>query len=89
MLIGHVTPYNSPYDATIQVMQQALARNAASAADALHQAQAQLCAMMQRQALVLSFIDAFWLLAVIFAGMLALVLLLRKPDPGSTGLSAH
>jgi DHA2 family multidrug resistance protein len=89
VLIGHVTPYTSPYDTTIQAMQQAIGRNAASAADVLHQAQAQLYAMVQRQALVLSYIDAFWLLAVIFAAMLPLVLLLRKPDPGGTGLSAH
>ena len=82
VLVGHVTPYSSPYDTTIQAMQQALGRNAASAADALHQAQAQLYAMVQRQALVLSYIDAFWLLAVIFAALVPLVLLLRKPDPG-------
>jgi MFS transporter, DHA2 family, multidrug resistance protein len=89
VLIGHVTPYTNQYDTTIQAMQQALTRNAASAADALHQAQAQLYAMLQRQALVLSYIDAFWLLAVIFAAMLPLVLMLRKPDRGGTGLSAH
>jgi DHA2 family multidrug resistance protein len=89
VLVGHVTPYSSPYDTTIQAMQQALGRNAANAADALHQAQAQLYAMVQRQALVLSYIDAFWLLAVIFAALVPLVFLLRKPDPGGTGISAH
>jgi MFS transporter, DHA2 family, multidrug resistance protein len=89
VLVGHVTPYSSPYDATIQGMQQALGRNAANAADALHQAQAQLYAIVQRQALVLSYIDAFWLLAVIFAALVPLVLLLRKPDPGGAGVSAH
>jgi DHA2 family multidrug resistance protein len=89
VLIGHVTPYSSQYDSTIQAMQQALARNAASAADALHQAQAQLYAVVQRQALVLSYIDAFWLLAVVFAAMLPLVLLLRKPNLGNAGLPAH
>jgi DHA2 family multidrug resistance protein len=89
VLISHVTPYSSQYDAAIQAMQQAFARNAASAADALHQAQAQLYALVQRQALVLSYIDAFWLLSVTFAAMLPLVLLMRKPGHGATGLSAH
>src|SRR5258708_2984930 len=89
VLIGNVTAYSSAYDTTIQAMQQAIGRNAANAADALHQAQAQLYAMVQRQALALSYIDAFWLLAVIFAAMLPLVLLLRKPDPGGAGVSAH
>jgi len=45
--------------------------------------------MVQRQALVLSYIDAFWLLAVIFAALVPLVLLLRKPDARTTGSSAH
>jgi MFS transporter, DHA2 family, multidrug resistance protein len=89
LLVGHVTPYTSQYDTTIQAMQQAFARNAASTVDALHQAQAQLYAMVQRQALALSYIDAFWLLALVFAAMLPLVLMLRKPDPGAGGPSAH
>jgi MFS transporter, DHA2 family, multidrug resistance protein len=89
VLVGHVTPYTSQYDTTIQAMQLGLARNAANAADVLHQAQAQLYAMVQRQALVLSYIDAFWLLAIVFVAMLPLVFLLQKPDPGASGLSAH
>jgi DHA2 family multidrug resistance protein len=89
VLVGHVTPYTSQYDTTIQAMQQAFARNTASTVDALHQAQAQLYAMVQRQALALSYIDAFWLLALVFAAMLPLVLMLRKPDPGAGGPSAH
>jgi MFS transporter, DHA2 family, multidrug resistance protein len=89
LLVGHVTPYTSQYDTTIQAIQQAFARNAASTGDALHQAQAQLYAMVQRQALALSYIDAFWLLALVFAAMLPLVLMLRKPDPGAGGPSAH
>jgi DHA2 family multidrug resistance protein len=89
ILVGHVTPYTSAYDTTIQAMQQSFARNAANAADALHQGQAQLYAMVQQQALVLSYIDAFWLLAVIFAAMLPLVLLMKKSDPGGTAPPAH
>ena len=89
VLVGHVTPYSSPYDTTIQAMQQSFGRSAANAADALHQAQAQLYAMVQRQALVLSYIDAFWLLAVIFAAMLPLVLLMKKSGPGGTDMAAH
>jgi hypothetical protein len=45
--------------------------------------------MVQRQALALSYIDAFWLLALVFATMLPLVLMLRKPDPGAGGPAAH
>jgi DHA2 family multidrug resistance protein len=80
VLVGHVTPYSSQYDATIQALQKAFMAGSANAADALHKAQAQLYAMVQKQALVLSYIDAFWLLAIIFAALVPLVFLLRKPD---------
>lgn len=70
-------------------MQQAIGRNAASCAEALHQAQAQPYAMVQRRALLLSRIDAFWLLDVIFAALVPFVLLLRKLEPGGAGVSAH
>ena len=49
----------------------------------------QLYATVQRQALVLSYIDAFWLLAVIFAAMLPLVLLLKKSDSSGSAVHAH
>jgi DHA2 family multidrug resistance protein len=83
VLVGHVTPYSSQYDATIQALQQAFLAGSANAADALHKAQAQLYAIMQKQAVMLSYLDAFWLLAVTFAALAPLVFLLRRPDPAS------
>ncbi len=80
VLAGHVTPWNSQYDATIQALQKPFLAGSANAADALHQAQAQLYAIVQRQAAMLSYIDAFWLLAIVVAVMVPLVFLLRKPD---------
>jgi DHA2 family multidrug resistance protein len=82
VLVGHVTPYSSQYDTTIEALQKAFMAGSANAADALHKAQAQLYAIVQKQALMLSYIDAFWLLALVFAALVPLVLLLRKPDHG-------
>ena len=80
VLVGHVTPYSSPYDTTIQALQKPFLAGSANAADALLKAQAQLYAIVQKQAVMLSYIDAFWLLAVVFAALVPLVLMLRKPD---------
>jgi len=89
VLVGHVTPWSPQYDSTIQALQKAYLVGTANAADALHQAQAQLYAMVQRQAAMLSYIDAFLLLAVIFTGLVPLVFLLRKPDSASGAPPAH
>ena len=89
VLVEHVTPYSSQYDTTIQALQQAYRRPSASAADALQQAQAQLYAMVQKQAAMLSYIDSFWALAVILVAMVPLVFLLRKPPPGAAQPQGH
>ena len=88
VLVGHVTPWSSPYDTTIQALQKAFLAGSGNAADALHQAQAQLYAIVQRQAAMLSYIDAFWLLAIIVTALVPLVFLLRKPD-STAGPPAH
>ena len=80
VLVGHVTPWSSQYDTTIQALQRAFLAGSGNAADALHQAQAQLYAIVQRQALMLSYIDAFLLLAIIVTALVPLVFLLRKSD---------
>src|SRR5579883_106092 len=83
VLVAHVTPYRSAYSAAIDTMQQAFASQSASAADALHHAQALLYAMVQKQAAMLSYIDGFWVMAVISLAMVPCVLLLRKVKPGA------
>jgi hypothetical protein len=60
-----------------------------SAVDALHQAQAQIYAMVQRQAAFLSFNDSFWLMAIILVAMVPFVFLMRKPPPGAAPLPTH
>jgi MFS transporter, DHA2 family, multidrug resistance protein len=89
MLIEHVTPWSSNYDATIQAMQQAYSATHANAADALQQAQALLYATVQKHAMVLSFIDCFWALALLFLGLVPLVFLMRRPRAGAGVPPAH
>jgi MFS transporter, DHA2 family, multidrug resistance protein len=89
VLIEHVTPYSSSYQTTIQALQQTYLAGSASAADALHQAQAKLYAVVQQQAATLSYIDCFWLFGVIFLALVPLVLLMRKPERGAGPAGGH
>ena len=86
LLTRHVTSYGAPTNALLHKLQQAALAAHASAGAALHQAEAQIYAMVQRQAAVLSYIDAFWLVGAVLVAMIPLVLLLRRPKPGSTPL---
>jgi MFS transporter, DHA2 family, multidrug resistance protein len=88
MLVEHVTPWSNAYDATIAAMQSVFAAAGANAADATQQAQALVYQMVQRQATMLSYIDTFWILAVLFAALMPFVLLMRRPS-GSTAPPAH
>jgi DHA2 family multidrug resistance protein len=45
--------------------------------------------MVQQQAAIMSFNDAFWLLMVIFLSMLPLVLLMRKPKQQAGDIAMH
>ncbi len=89
VLIEHVSPYSSSYQATIQALQQSYLARSASAADALHQAQANLYALVQQQAATLSYIDSFWLFGVIFLALVPLVFLMRTPERGAGPAGGH
>jgi MFS transporter, DHA2 family, multidrug resistance protein len=55
----------------------------------MNQAQAELYAVVQQQAAVLSYLQSFWLVGAVLITMIPLVLLLRKPVPGAAAPPAH
>ncbi len=89
VLVEHVTPYSAQTSKMLQRLQQVYLGAHASAADALHHAQAQVYAMVQTQAAVLSYIDAFWVMGAVLLAMIPLVLLLRKPARGGARPAGH
>jgi DHA2 family multidrug resistance protein len=89
VLVAHVTPYSSGYNAVVTGLQRSYLAGSASAADALHQAQATIYAMVQQQAAMLSYIDSFWMFGVIFLALLPLVFLMRRPAPGAAARTGH
>jgi MFS transporter, DHA2 family, multidrug resistance protein len=87
--INHLTEHVNPY---AQSAQQMLASARAmfmsrgmDYATATKQAYASMFGMVQQQAAMLSFIDAFRLLSLLFAAMLPLVLLMKPPRHGGGG----
>ena len=89
VLIEHVGSYSSQYHDTIQRLQHAFLARSASAVDALHHAQAMLYSMVQKQASVLSYIDTFWVLAVVFMALVPFIFLLRKSVSGDGTPPTH
>ncbi|HKD74324.1 MAG TPA: MFS transporter, partial [Ktedonobacterales bacterium] len=89
VLVKHTTSLSSQYSTAVHALQQAYLAYSGSAVDALHQAQAQIYAMVQRQAAFLSFNDAFWVMAIILVAMVPLAFLMRKPPPGAVPVPAH
>jgi MFS transporter, DHA2 family, multidrug resistance protein len=88
VLVGHVTPYGAPTRNALDALQQLAGPHHGSAVDALHQAQAMLYAMVQKQAAVLSYIDGFWLTGVVLVALLPLVFVMRGAKGGG-GPPAH
>jgi DHA2 family multidrug resistance protein len=89
VLVSHMTPYDPPY-------QQALARATAmfraagaSPADAAARAQATLYGTLQRQASMLGFADAFWLMAVLFLGVIPLMFFMKRAKPPAEIPAGH
>jgi len=82
VLVGHLTPYDSPYAALVTGAGQFLAGKGSDAVHAAHQAQGVAYALVQRQAAVLAFIDNFWILGVMFLALVPLALALKSPPRG-------
>lgn len=79
-LIGHVTPMDIRTSRVLQGLQAWFHQHAlVSAPDALHKSWGVVYLMVQQQAAMLSFVEAFWIMGVIFWGMAPLLLLLRNP----------
>jgi DHA2 family multidrug resistance protein len=76
-LVAHVTPGNPAYRELIAGLQQQFMAAGSSQEHALHQAQAELANIIARQALTLSFLDNFLLLAMVFAALIPFVFLMR------------
>jgi len=81
ILVSHLTPLDAPYRAAVQGASQLLMQQGSSPTQSVTQAQALLYGNLLRQSSMLAFVDTFWLLGLIFIGMIPLMFLLKKATP--------
>jgi DHA2 family multidrug resistance protein len=90
-LVEHVTPYNLQAQQAFRKIQGAMLASGSDLGTATQRTRALLFYSVQRQAAMLSFIDIFRILGIIFLLLLPLVWIMKKPRVGKTDAasSAH
>ena len=81
-LVAHLTPLHPGYREMLDRTGQFLVLRGDSPADAAHRAHGLLYGMLLRDSTMKAFLDAFWLLAVIFLVMAPLMFLMRRAPAG-------
>jgi len=85
ILVGHVTPFDFRYNEMLRAAAGMLTTRGASASQAAGQAQGLVYGMVQQQAAVKAFIDAFWLLGLIFLAIAPVMALMKRTAPARAG----
>ena len=80
VLGDHVSAYSNEAVARLAQLQAYFIARGADTHTALQRAYGALAGLVQQQAALLSFIDAFHVLGIVFLVMLPLLLLMRRPD---------
>jgi len=75
--VGHVTPLDAGFRQMLQGTAQMLHQYGWSMADATQRAKAMMYGLVQQQAAALAFVDTFWVLALIFVGLIPFMFLMR------------
>ena len=89
-LIGNFQPGNHDYLAALHNLEHLLTSRGMDAVHAMIQARAMLYGQLQRQAMMQSFVDNFWLMAMICLAVIPLMFLMKKIKPQkSSGMAAH
>jgi MFS transporter, DHA2 family, multidrug resistance protein len=77
-LIAHVTPYDPAARNMLRGMRGWFLSHGSNSVDAARKSMGAMYGLVKQQAALLSFVEAFWIMGVIFLCMLPLVLLLRN-----------
>jgi len=81
-LVAHATSTNPQFQKMLQGSVANMAKSGSGPALAMQQAYNQIMGLIQQQAALLSYVNAFWMAAVIVACLVPLPFLLKKPKPG-------
>jgi hypothetical protein len=85
MLSSYTSNYNRVFRNQAGALSRQLAHSGTSAADALHQAHGVIYRSMQNQSLLLSYVDAYKVLAIGAGIMFFLAFFIRRNDPKGGG----
>ncbi len=88
-LSDHFSDYSPQFRSTVQSLSNAFVGRGTNAADATHQAHAQLYRMLQQQTSALAYIDTIWVFAGVCAVMVPMAFLMKKNVPGAGPKGAH
>jgi MFS transporter, DHA2 family, multidrug resistance protein len=89
LLGAHVTPYSTMARSYQRGLESAMMAQGSSAPRAASQSMAALWGMVQQQAAMLSFVDTFVAMAVVFLLALPLLFVLKKPRHHGAPVAAH
>ena len=85
ILVGHITPDSAAFRGSLHGLTSSIRHSGLGGVDANNQAIARYYGLVNQQAHTLSFMDTFWVLAVLCAIMFVLAFFLKKNDPGAGG----
>ena len=85
ILVGHIAPDAPPFRGALHGLTSSIRHSGLGAVDAHNQAIARFYGLVNQQAHTLSFMDTFWVLAVLCVIMFVLAFFLKKNDPGAGG----
>jgi len=88
-LMERVNDFSAAYHNTLNGMQVKLVAAGSTAANASAQAHGMIYGTIQRQAVMLAFIDNFKMLGVIFLAVIPVLVLMRKPRVPAGGVPVH
>jgi len=89
VLVANVTPYSLNARSAIAATQSAMTARGVDPVVASHAGVATLWGMVQQQAAILSFLDVFQLLALMFLLVAPLVFIMKKPPSRAGGMPVH
>jgi DHA2 family multidrug resistance protein len=81
VLVSHMTPLDSAYQAMLGGAKQMLALQGSDPVQAAHQAQGMAYGLLMRHATMLAFLDDFWLMGVVILIMIPFMFLMKKVRP--------
>ncbi len=89
VLAGHLTNANETFRATVAGAQGLMQLQGADPVQASGQAHGLMYGMLQRQSAMMAFADAFWVLGMVYLGMIPLLFLMKRTKPVVGAIGVH